>query len=216
MPPNRDTSFHPWTGCYPTACHWPTRNRTLFASPETYFAQTPANAHYGLPGWTRDCGKRFHRGCDISPIAKRPGGPPVALMFTDCTTGQEYPSVQPTWIPDDQVFAVAAGTVEMVETDPFASTLGCHVILLHPDNQATPGFRSLYAHLDKIVVTEGMIIRGGTLLANMGQTSASADAGQWMAAFPHLHLEIHRLDGTACDPVEWLRMALAHHAQPER
>ena len=61
---------------------WPTPNHHLFDAPEKFFAQTRVNLDYGKPGWTRDCGKRFHRGCDIAPVDVTPTGKTTRVVFS--------------------------------------------------------------------------------------------------------------------------------------
>src|SRR5262245_43255478 len=43
---------------------WPTVNHFLRSAPDKFFARTRVNSDYGKPGWTRDCGRRAHFGCD--------------------------------------------------------------------------------------------------------------------------------------------------------
>jgi hypothetical protein len=87
---------HPATGFVPLPAAellriaWPTPNHNLIAAPDRFFARTRANPDYGKPGWTRDCGKRFHRGCDIAPVHLTPTGKTTRVTFTDCATGGSY------------------------------------------------------------------------------------------------------------------------------
>ena len=90
---------------------WPTPNQSLRAAPEKFFARTRVNPDFGKPGFTRDCGKRFHRGCDIAPVKVSPTGQHTTVLFTDCATGKDYESVEPTFVPHDDVFCGYAGTV---------------------------------------------------------------------------------------------------------
>jgi len=70
-------------------------------------------------------------------------------------------------------------------------------------------FYSLYAHLRSLYVSTGQCVRAGDIIGRMGQTSSSADARNWMAIAPHLHLEIHNGEGHPVDPVEMLKRYLS-------
>src|SRR5260221_14435953 len=80
---------------------WPTPNRHLFDAPDKFFARTRGNADYGKPGFTGDCGKRFHRGCDIAPVSVTATGKTTRVIFTDCAPGQDFPSDEPSFVPHD-------------------------------------------------------------------------------------------------------------------
>ncbi|HMP96999.1 MAG TPA: M23 family metallopeptidase, partial [Kiritimatiellia bacterium] len=183
---------------------WPTPNHRLFDQPERYFARTRANPDYGRPGWTRECGRRFHRGCDIAPVAPIPTGQRTWVMFTDCASGREYSSEEPTWLADDDIFAVAGGMVTEALTQPDVSTYGCHVVVQHAWPASGAIFFSLYAHLASVWVNQGDHVKPGALLGRMGQTSSSADARNWMAIAPHVHVEFHDADGRPFNPEAFL------------
>jgi murein DD-endopeptidase MepM/ murein hydrolase activator NlpD len=202
---NEQKQFIPAPAISGMSFAWPTDNRKLFTDPGAYFARTRVNPDYGRPGWTRDCGKRFHRGCDIAPSIKSPDGRMHTVMFSDCATGKEYSSDEPGWIPHDEVFAVTSGTIVEVNLDPTACTLGNYVIMEHtwPDNSGR--FYSLYAHLMSVSVSVSDEIKSGVTLGHMGQTSSSPDACKWMAIAPHLHLEFWSGIGESYDPEEMLR-----------
>lgn len=185
---------------------WPTRRRDLFSDPSAYIARTRANPDYGKPGWTRDCGRRFHRGCDIAPFERIAAGGVVKVMFSDCVAGTEYASEETAWIPRDDVFAVLDGTVVEVNADPAGSDLGCFVVLGHP---AAGGICTLYAHLDTVAVLAGQRVTAGQRLGPMGRTSRSSDAQNWMSVAPHVHVEVIAADGGACDPLAFLKQGLA-------
>lgn len=196
---------------------WPTPNRHLFNAPERFFARTRVNADYGKPGFTRDCGQRLHRGCDIAPVHVTATGQTTTVMFTDCTTGKEYPSVEPTFIPHDEVFCVFGGIVVEAVTDEAASDFGKHVVVEHLWPVSGEKFFTLYAHLSEIFVgatsrsrpagsrdREVAPTEAGQKIGTMGQTSRVADACNWMAIAPHLHFEVRDAAGHAYDPVEFL------------
>lgn len=185
---------------------WPTKNRALFAEPASYIARTRVNPDYGKPGWTRDCGRRFHRGLDIAPVTARPRGDTVTVLFSDCATGREYPSEEPAWVPEDDVFAVSDGFVLGAESRPDVSDLGCWVLLVH--DGAGIRFFTLYAHLADVAVAPGAQVSAGQQLGPMGQTSRSDDARAWMAIAPHLHFEVLNANAESVDPLEFLRAGL--------
>lgn len=176
---------------------WPTPNHFLFDDPGKFFARTRVNADYGKPGWTRDCGRRFHRGCDIAPINVTTTGKTTRVVFTDCATGKDFESDEPTFVSHDEVFCVYPGQpVEIVE-DESKSDFGKHVVVEHRWPVSGEKFYTLYAHLSQV-----------TSVWRMGQTSRSADARNWMLIAPHLHFEVRNEAGQSYDPVEFLRRYL--------
>lgn len=183
---------------------WPTNSRCLFTAADRYLARTRVNPDYGKPGWTRDCGRRFHRGVDIAPARVCPAGLEVTVRFSDCASGREYESAEPAWLPIDEVYAVLPGRVAERNEDPEASDFGCFVAIEHAQ-----GFYTLYAHLKNVEVSAGVALDAGARLGSMGQTSRSADARNWMALAPHLHFEVIAADGGAHDPLDFLRKGLA-------
>lgn len=192
----------------PLRISWPTENRSLFAEPEKFFARTRANAEYGRPGFTRDCGRRFHRGCDIAPVAPVTTGGTTTVMFSDCATGTEYASKEPTFVCDEGVFVVFGGVVAEVNADEASSLLGLHVIIEHRWPVGGGKFFTLYAHLRSIAVVAGETLRAGQVIGRMGQTSSSADARNWMAIAPHLHFETWDDARAPHDPELFLRTFL--------
>ncbi|MEI6083124.1 MAG: M23 family metallopeptidase [Verrucomicrobiota bacterium] len=201
---------------------WPTPNRQLFDAPERFFACTRVNADYGKPGFTRDCGKRFHRGCDIAPVNVTPTGKPTRVIFTDCVTGRDFPSDEPTFVPHDDVFCVFDGVVVEAVDDETASDFGKHVVIEHRWPVSGEKFYTLYGHLAEILVGVNCIRdrtetdrsrmqfapTTGQRIGTMGQTSRNADARNWMAIAPHLHFEGRDAAGNSYDPVEFLKRFL--------
>ena len=179
---------------------WPTPNRQLFIAPDKFFARTRVNPDFGKPGWTRDCGRRFHRGCDIAPVNVTPTGQTTSVIFTDCTTGKDFESDEPTFIPHDEVFAVFPGQIIEAVTDESASDFGRHIVIEHCWPVTGAKFFTLYGHLAEL--------KSGHCIGRMGQTSRSADARNWMAVAPHLHFEVRNAAGNAYDPVEFLKRFL--------
>ncbi len=178
---------------------WPTPNRQLRSAPEKFFARTRANPDYGKPGFTRDCGKRFHRGCDIAPVNVTATGQTTRVVFTDCATGQDYESDEPTFVPHDPVLRVCDGVVSEWVDDETASDFGIHVVIEHRWPKSGEKFFTLYGHLRAINRA------GGDVLGWMGQSSRNADARNWMLIAPHLHFEVWNAAGEPYDPVEFLR-----------
>jgi murein DD-endopeptidase MepM/ murein hydrolase activator NlpD len=177
---------------------WPTPNQFLFDAPEKFFARTRVNPDYGKPGWTRDCGKRFHRGCDIASVNLTGTGETTRVIFTDCATGKDFSSDEPTFVPHDHVFRVFDGEVSERVDDKNASDFGKHVVIEHRWPRSGQKFFTLYAHLAEIDIS-------GERIGRMGQTSRSADARNWMAIAPHLHFEVWNADRRPYDPAEFLR-----------
>ena len=209
FPAFRPVSFVPLPAQPCLRLAWPTPNRFLFDAPERFFARTRANPRFGRPGWTRDCGRRFHRGCDIAPVEVVPTGRSTTVHFTDCATGREYPSLEPTFLPLDPVFSVFDGVVVEAVDDPDASDFGRHVVIRHAWPETGDGFHTLYAHLDCLEVRSGQAIAAGHRLGIMGATSRLPDARNWMAIAPHLHLEIRDARGRPFDPEQFLYAHLA-------
>ncbi len=183
---------------------WPTRRRDLFEDPASYIARTPANPDYGKPGWTRDAGRRFHGGVDIAPLRTELAGHVVRLVFTDLATGTEYEAGVPACRPDDEAFAVYGGVVEEAVEREEASDFGLHVVLRHRWPCSGGTFFTLYGHLASVAVRAGQPVAAGALLGHMGATSRIADARDWMAAFPHLHVEVWNEERQRCDPLAFL------------
>ncbi len=210
---------------------WPTPNHFLLDTPERFFARTRVNADYGKPGFTRDCGKRFHRGCDIAPVNVTATGKTTRVIFTDCATNTDFESEEPTFVPHDDVFCVFDGRVAEVVEDENASDFGKHIVVEHVWPRSGEKFFTVYAHLAEIdgrtarravptsaaartdeqqlVPTKGAVARGQRI-GKMGQTARSADARNWMAIAPHLHFEVLDAEGRAYKPVEFLKRYVKH------
>jgi murein DD-endopeptidase MepM/ murein hydrolase activator NlpD len=189
---------------------WPTPNHFLFDAPEKFFARTRVNPDYGKPGWTRDCGNRFHRGCDIAPIRATATGHTTLVVFTDCATNTDFESEEPTFVPQDDVFCVLDGTVHEVVNDETTSDFGKHVVIEHTWPRDGGKLFTLYAHLADVAVGSQLsAISIGQRIGRMGQTSRSGEARNWMAIAPHLHFEVWNADGGAYDPAKFLRRFLS-------
>ncbi len=186
---------------------WPTPNHHLFDIPEQFFARTVANPDYGKPGFTRDCGKRFHRGVDIAPISATATGKTTRVVFTDCATGRDYESEQPTFVPHDEVYCVYEGVIHELVNDEAVSDFGRHIVVTHKWPGSGKRFFTLYGHLAEVIGDRLSVLTGGQI-GRMGQTSKSADARNWMAIAPHLHFEVWNEDGQPYDPVLFLKRFL--------
>lgn len=206
---DKNRSFVPLPDGERPALAWPTPNRRLFADPARYFAVTAANPAYGRPGWTRDCGRRFHRGCDVAAVDARPTGRTVTVEFTDCSTGRDYLSDQPALVPHDEVFSVDDGVVEACVTRPEASDFGVHVVVRHLWPERAAPYYTLYGHLAWADVADGQWVARGQRIGAMGQTSRNPEARTWMAIAPHLHFEVWDALGRAYDPEAFLRAFLS-------
>jgi hypothetical protein len=203
MSSQRSEQFQPVPADEILSITWPTANHFLLEATEKFFARTRINPDYGKPGFTRDCGKRFHRGCDIAPVHVTATGKTTRVIFTDCTSNTDFESEEPTFVPQDDVFCVFDGRVLEVGEDGNASDFGKHVVVEHVWPRSGEKFFTLYGHLAEIGVT-GSSVTSGQRIGKMGQTSRSADARNWMAIAPHLHFEVRDVNGQSFDPVEFL------------
>ena len=183
---------------------WPTPNRSLRTQPDRFFATTRANTDYGRPGWTRNCGKRFHRGCDVAPARKTSTGKSTVVYFSDCESGAEYRSEEPVVVPHDDIFSVFDAVVIESVREEDESDFGRHVVLSHQWPGTGQTFYTLYGHMAVVDVRVGQEVRKGDRLGTMGQTSRSADARNWLSIVPHLHFEVWNEKKKAYNPEEFL------------
>lgn len=79
----------------------------------------------------------------------------------------------------EPVYPVMAGVIEQTVSSRFA--YGNHIIINHGS-----GFKSLYAHLSKIVAKEGQEVDKNTVIGTSGSTGWSTG--------PHLHFEVYDND----------------------
>ena len=187
---------------------WPTPNHHLFDNPACFFASTKGNPDYGKPGWTRECGRRLHRGCDIAPIEKKDTGKFTMVEFTDCETNRDYQSYEPTFEPYDPIFCLADGIVDEAIKDGLVSDFGIHVVIRHRWPKSDHDFYTLYGHLASLNLGVGDFVEAGQQLGVMGTTSRIKDARNWMAIAPHLHLEIWNANKRPYNPEAFLRKYL--------
>lgn len=103
---------------------------------------------------------KFHEGIDIAPIKRDRAGNPL-----------------------DLVSSVADGTVVHASSVPGRSNYGNYVVVEHLlDGDA---FYSLYAHLGRVEVKPGDVVKAGSLLGQMGYTGAGINRTR-----AHVHLEL--------------------------
>jgi murein DD-endopeptidase MepM/ murein hydrolase activator NlpD len=88
-------------------------------------------------------------------------------------------------------YAAADGVV--LKAGP-ASGFGLAVYIQHSNGDV-----SVYGHMEKILVTDGQVVRAGDTIALLG--------AQGQATGPHLHFEVHvgGMAGPRIDPLPWLR-----------
>lgn len=86
-----------------------------------------------------------------------------------------------------EVYAASSGKVVLAD---FNGSYGNYVIVEHQE-----GSSSVYAHLDKIVVSKGSRIKKGDLIGYTGNTGRTSG--------PHLHYEV-RIKGIPVDPAGYL------------
>lgn len=85
------------------------------------------------------------------------------------------------------VVAVADGRVYRTHADDGSHNYGNHVRLEHAVSGAT--FKSIYAHLSRIDVSVGEVVKRGQAIGAVGSTGNSTA--------PHLHLTLKRVGATA-------------------
>ncbi len=71
--------------------------------------------------------------------------------------------------------------------------VGNHFLIQHER-----GYRTFYAHLEKILVTGAQVVKRGEVIALSGNTGTSPD-GKWKTIPPHLHF---RLDNAKAEPID--------------
>lgn len=102
------------------------------------------------------------------------------------------------------VLAVYGGKVKKAN---WQGGYGLTVVLEH--HQGTS--KTLYAHLSKVLVKEGEVVRPGDAIGHVGSTGYSTG--------PHLHLELHELTDQGwktIDPTPRLAAAIAHAEQEQQ
>lgn len=157
-----------------------------------YAARTPGNDTYGMPGWTRDFGGRFHKGVDILPTKWTTTDESIEIEYVDNKTHNSFTRREKVKIPEDEIYAVLDGKVVVENTDASRSGYGKYVVLEHQWADGTP-FLTMYCHLAKVTVDEGETITQGTQIGVMGQTSSNSGGRRFLKAIPHMHFEVGRV-----------------------
>ncbi len=171
----------------------PTPNENIINSAYLgYTARTPGNDTYGMPGWTRNFGSRFHKGADILPTKWTTTGENIEIEYVDNKTHDSFTRVEKVKIPQDEVYAILDGKVVVENVDQRRSGYGKYVILEHRWADGTP-FLSMYCHLSRIDIDQGDVIEQGTQIGIMGQTSSNSGGRRFLKAIPHMHFEIGRV-----------------------
>lgn len=84
------------------------------------------------------------------------------------------------------IYAIKSGVVSISE---YGSSYGNYVVISHGD-----GTSSLYAHMSSRAVSEGTVVKQGTVIGRVGSTGSSTGN--------HLHLEI-RVNGERRNPIDF-------------
>jgi murein DD-endopeptidase MepM/ murein hydrolase activator NlpD len=137
--------------------------------------------------WTRQQ-EYLPKICPVDPSIPR--GDPMkfrkehpVLGFARWHLGQDFQASYGT-----DVYATGNGTV-VVAASLSNTGFGSYVVINHGY-----GFESIYGHLSKILVSEGMNIKRGDLIGLSGNTGTSSG--------PHLHYQIN-YNGAAKNPLEY-------------
>jgi len=171
----------------------PTDNEAVLrGNLEQYAVRTALNDQYGMPGWSRNKGTRFHEGVDIRPVSTVASKFKMKVARKDPVTGRVTTRLENVRIPKDKVYAVLDGVVVITSTNAARSGYGKYVMIEHAWSDGTP-FLTLYAHLASIQVREGQSISQGTPIGVMGQTAKDAVSRDYLRANPHMHFEVGRL-----------------------
>lgn len=91
--------------------------------------------------------------------------------------------------------AIASGKVESCGFD---AENGNYVEIMHFDEETEEVQYSFYAHLSKIDVETGEVVKKGEKIGEAGSTG--------FATWPHLHLEIRDSLKNAIDPANFLKI----------
>lgn len=161
-------------------------------SPLGFAARIRTNEQYGLPGWTRDLGGRFHKGVDILPVHYEKSDKTVKVDYYDPKSKRSFAEFEPVIVPKDEIYAVLDGTVLVANQDMLRSGYGKYIILEHHFADGSP-FVTMYAHLNQVDVREGQKVLRGDHIAWMGNTSSSSGGRMYLSFVPHCHFEVGRI-----------------------
>ncbi len=171
----------------------PTPNTHILEGNTTHYAaRTRTNEEYGMPGWTREMGSRFHKGVDIVPVEYEHGSQTVQIDYYDPRTHRSFSKREPVLIPKDEIFAILDGEVVVANQNPARSGYGRYVMIQHHFADGDP-FISMYAHMDRLDVQEGDRVTRGCHIGWMGRTSSSPGGRRYLMAIPHCHFEVGRV-----------------------
>jgi murein DD-endopeptidase MepM/ murein hydrolase activator NlpD len=157
-----------------------------------YVARTGYNSLYGMPGWSRNGGTRFHEGVDIQPISTVASKYKMSVDRADPATGKVIKRLENVRIPKDKVYAILDGLVVISSPDANRSGYGKYVIIEHAWSDGTT-FYTLYGHLSAINIHVGKYVSQGTTIGIMGQTAKDEASRAYLRANPHLHFEVGKL-----------------------
>jgi hypothetical protein len=160
-----------------------------------FVARIKTNDFYGMPGWTRDLGERFHKGVDILPIHFEKSEKTVKIDYYDPKAKKSFSENEPILVPKDEIFAILDGIVIVANTDEQRSGYGRYIMIQHKFANGSP-FVSMYAHLNRVDVKEGDEIHRGDHIAWMGNTSSSSGGRMYLQFVPHCHFEVGRIIDT--------------------
>jgi murein DD-endopeptidase MepM/ murein hydrolase activator NlpD len=171
----------------------PTPNTKLLdGETEGFAARTRTNPTYGLPGWTRGQGGRFHKGVDILPVSYERSSQTVCIEYYDPKTSRSFSRDEPVLTPHDEIFAVLDGKVVVANARSERSGYGRYIMIEHHFRDGSP-FISMYAHLEGVEVEEGQTVRRGDHIGLMGRTSSKSEGRRYLMAIPHCHFEVGRV-----------------------
>jgi hypothetical protein len=172
---------------------FPTPNDRLEADNlEEFAARIRTNDQYGMPGWTRDLGERFHKGVDIRPIHFEKSGQTVKIDYYDPKTKKNFVEYEKIIIPKDEIFSVLDGTVLVANQEDQRSGYGRYVMIQHKFSDGSP-FLTMYAHMSQVDVTPGVRLSRGDHIGWMGNTSSSSGGRMYLKFVPHCHFEVGRI-----------------------
>ncbi|MDD2710826.1 MAG: M23 family metallopeptidase [Verrucomicrobiae bacterium] len=171
----------------------PTPNKELLDDNILKFAATTiTNEQYGMPGWTRGQGSRFHKGVDIQPVQVERGRGTVRIDYYDAKAGRGFYRREPVLIPKDEIYSILDGTVVVANNNEKRSGYGRYVMIEHRFENGSR-FVSMYAHLNELTVSEGTPVKAGQRIGWMGGSSSKAGARNYLKAIPHCHFEVGRV-----------------------